>query len=84
MWWQSIAICDRDVATDYSAQSASFRCAVRAALKPGAYIPVRPRDACVAPLSGRPKGRLATMTSPMKDASFEIRKGEVGSLFDEI
>jgi len=28
-------------------------------------------------LSGRPGGRLATPTSPLKNASFEIRKGEV-------
>jgi hypothetical protein len=82
--------------------------ALPAARKPRAYIPVRPRDACVAPLRGRPKkkgdcsvlctsshraalgttvGRAlrcpnmakrpslwATATSPLKDASSEIRE----------
>jgi hypothetical protein len=33
---------------------------------------------------GRPKGRLAAMTSPLKSVSREVRKGEVGCLFDEI
>jgi hypothetical protein len=60
--------CDREVATDYSAHCASLRCAVRAARKPSVAILGHPRDACVAPLRGRPKGRSASSHAAVEGA----------------
>jgi hypothetical protein len=52
---------------------ASLRCAVHASRKPWVTIRGHPSNACVRPLRGRPNGRLATMTSPLKSFSSERR-----------